>query len=497
MLSSSWTRRNGSVFVLTQAAFYLFVVALCAYGEATPPKGYIPLTSIRSLLDHPPSQSEVSLRGSVTYIGRELVVQDQTGAIAVDTRSGVGVSLGDEVEISGQLDKRPGIPIIRNAKIQVLWAGSTPLPLAMSPDDAAEGAYNGMLVSTEGRLIKAISDSSNRLRLTVESGSQLFTCALDGETVPGNQLPEVGATIRCTGVLAVEPGTVVLETGTFAVLMRSSSDVRLLTAAPWWSPRHLILLFVSLSVFVWIGYRVHLKNIQARMKMIMEERSRIAREIHDTLAQGFAGIALQLQSLDRTLEKPTAAAINHLDVALQMVRRCRAEAHRSIATLRTLHSDGNLASMAQRLLRQLIQSSHLRLIVKEQGIARPFSDEVATQILRITQEAVANIIEHAQATTVTVWFQYQVDSFLLEIIDDGRGFDPERVKSVDEGHFGIAGMRERAAQIGAVFTIESGRQSTALRLKLPFPPTRATFSWTTKYKKGPGGPLRHRSSLDR
>jgi signal transduction histidine kinase len=430
------------------------------------------LTSVRSLLDDPRTQFQIVLRGTVTYNTRQLIVQDQTGAIAVDAPANTNLNLGDEVEVHGQLEKRSGIPIIRNATVQDLWAGSTPLPLAMTADETAEGAYNGMLVSTEGRLIKITLESS-RLRLTMESGSQLFTCVLDGDSIPEDSTPDVGATVRCTGVLALEQDTDALNTGTFLILMRNRHDIRVLAAAPWWTPRHLIFLFLLLLVLVWIGYRVHLRNIRARMNMILDERSRIAREIHDTLAQGFAGIALQLQGLERTMEKRSASTDAHLAMALQMVRRSRAEAHRSIATLRTLHSYQNLAAMTERLLKQLTQPAHLALIVEQHGVVRPFSDEVTTQILRISQEAVANIIEHARATTITLSFDYQPTSFALTIVDDGIGFDLERAKSLADGHFGIAGMKERAAQIAAEFSIDSSTQGTRLRLLLPLRPARS------------------------
>jgi len=449
------------------ASVYLLLTQVQLTAMAESPSS---LTSVRSLLEDPRPQSEVVLRGAVTYNDRELIVQDQTGAVAVDAPGSMSVSLGDEVEIRGRLEKRAGIPIIRNATVQDLWAGSTPLPLAITPDEAAEGAYNGMFVSTEGRLIKITSESGSRLRLTMESGSQLFTCVLDGDPLPDSLTPGVGASVRCVGVLALEQGEGALDAGTFLVLMRDHQDVRILAAAPWWTPRHLVFLFLMLLTLAWLGYRIHLRNIRARMGMILEERSRIAREIHDTLAQGFAGIALQLQGVDRTIEKQSAATHAHLAMALQMVRRSRAEAHRSIATLRTLHCYHDIASMAERLLKQLTQPAQLSLIIEQSGSPRPFSDEITTQILRISQEAVANIIEHACATTVTITFDYQPAIFLLTISDDGTGFDVEHAKSLTEGHFGIAGMRERADQIGGEFSIESNSRGTRLHLSLPMRP---------------------------
>jgi signal transduction histidine kinase len=167
------------------------------------------------------------------------------------------------------------------------------------------------------------------------------------------------------------------------------------------------------------------------------------------------------------MENKSPATNAHLAMALHMVRRSRAEAHRSIATLRTLHSYQNLAPMAERLLKQLTDPASLSLSIEQHGAAYPFSDEITTQLLRVCQEAVANIIEHAHSTSVKATFEYQPAKFILEISDDGIGFDPELTRSLDEGHFGIVGMRERAEQIGAEFSIESNYRGTRLRIILP------------------------------
>ena len=447
-------------------------VASSRPGERPSPP---PLTSVKDLLDEMPPPSSINIRGIVTYVGKEIVVQDQTGSVAVDPPPSLNAALGDEVQITGRLERRPGLPIIRDAHVHVLWAGSTPLPLAIVPDEAATGAYNGILVSTEGRLVKVVSDEGAHLRLTLDGGSQLFTCALDADTIPQSQIPEVGSTVRCTGVLAVEQRVVVVDTGTFVILLRDRQDIHILSDAPWWNSRHLVILVLLLLVRAWIGYRIHLRNLRARMNMIVEERSRIAREIHDTLAQGFAGIALQLQSLDASMKKGSSISDEHLRMALQMVRRSRAEAHRSIATLRTLHSGHNLSTMAERLLKQLIQASPLQLTIEEHGTARPCPDEVSTQILRITQEAVANIVEHAKAKSILLRFEYGHDDFVLLVIDDGCGFDPEHAGSLDDGYFGIGGMRERAMQISGELSITSTPHGTTLRLRVPMRPHHSFF----------------------
>ena len=447
----------------------------------------LPLLSIRELLEGQGTGTHVLLRGAVTYNGQELVVQDQTGAIAVSSSSPVSVALGDQVEVQGDLVKRHAIPLVGNAKVRMLWAGSTPLPLAITPDEAAEGAYNGMLVAIEGRLIKTIAAGNGALRLTLESGNQLFTCILEGGMSPVRLNLTPGSVLRCTGVLSFNQPDRAFESGTFLVLLRTGTDVHLLTPAPWWTPRHLLLLFVLLLPIAGLGYRVHLRNVEARLTLILEERSRIAREIHDTLAQGFAGIALQLQGVSRSMGEQSAVTNAHLAMALQMVRRSRAEAHRSIAALRTLHNHEDLAAMLGKVVRQLAEPAMLTLTVTQQGVPYRLSDEVASQILRISQEAIANIVEHAAARAVDVAISYASDFITVEIRDDGRGFDLHTVGSVECGRFGITGMRERAHQIGALLSIRSGPDGTSLKLDIPAPRKvrRATQLFARRQRRTP------------
>lgn len=458
--------RRGTLLRIVLACSVLFPTAAAPAQRHTTDTSS-PLTSIRDLLDAHRSQQDVLLRGAITYNGQELVVQDQTGAVAVSSPSPVSAALGDQVEVQGDFETRTGIAVVRNANVRILWPGSTPLPFAITPDEAAEGAYNGMLVAIEGELIKAITAPDGALRLTLDSGNQLFTCTLEpgAPSIAISLTP--GSTLRCTGVLSFNQPERAFESGTFLVLLRNGTDVHLLIPAPWWTPKHLMLLFLLSFPMLALGVHLHTRSVRARMALIVEERSRIAREIHDTLAQGFAGIALQLQGVHRTMGKQSSATDTHLSMALQMVRRSRAEAHRSIATLRTLHTYEDLAVMVRKLLRQLAEPAQLELSVTQRGTPVAVSDEVTSHILRISQETIANTVEHAHARAVSVAITYTADKLVMEIQDDGHGFDPDTVASVESGHFGIAGMRERAQQIRAALSIRSGPEGTTLRLEIP------------------------------
>lgn len=435
-------------------------------GQKTESQGTT-LASIREILEGQRTRTHALLRGTVTYATGDLVVQDQTGAIAVHQTAPSTFRLGDQVEVQGDLQDRSGIPLITNASVRFLWAGSTPLPLAITPEEAAEGAYNGMLVAIEGELVKALPTATGGFSLTLYSDNQLFTCNTELGPKGTGMSFDPGATLRCTGVLSFSQPERAFESGTFLILLRSATDVHTLTPAPWWTPKHIGLLLLAALPLVLLAYRMHLRNVRARMTLVLEERSRIAREIHDTLAQGFSGIALQLQGVNRTMGEQSDATNTHLAMALQMVRRSRAEAHRSIAALRTLHSDEDLGGMLEKLLMQLTGPAGLHLQVIRHGTPLLLSDEVSGQVIRIAQEAVANVVEHAHARQVTATVTYASNSVALEIKDDGRGYDPAEVASVEDGHFGIAGMRERAAQIQGTLDINSGAEGTQLLLQVP------------------------------
>lgn len=350
-----------------------------------------------------------------------------------------------EARRSGDHVSLRGLPLISGADVRILGPASPPLTLAITPHEAAEGAYN----------------------LTLDGGKQLFTCIFEAGLAKRHSDLTAGEVLRCRGVPSVNSPEPAFQSRTFSVLLRSGNDVHLLTPAPWWTPTHLLLVLSLLLLLALLGYRLYLRSVQARLTLVIDERARIAREIHDTLAQGFAGIAMQLQAIERSMGQQSAATNAHLAMALHMVRRSRAEAHRSIATLRTLHSYEGLAEMLQKLLQQLTNSANLTLTVVQRGTPVRLKDEVASELLRICQEAVANTVEHAQARSVHATLHYTARLLSLEIQDDGCGFDTEAIGSLDAGHFGMVGMRERAAHIHATFSMHSGPGGTRLRLEVP------------------------------
>jgi signal transduction histidine kinase len=213
---------------------------------------------------------------------------------------------------------------------------------------------------------------------------------------------------------------------------------------------------LAISLLVWALYRLRIRQIRARFLAVLAERNRIAREIHDTLAQGFVGIGLQLEAVKANLVDPTEAARQHLDLAGNLVAHSLEEAHRTVWNLRSQSlEDGPLSEALSTIMKQLTEGARIEARMKVSGAERRLPIRVETHLLRIGQEAIINAVKHARAQNIEVELRFDAESVTLRVRDDGRGFDVETAPSTNEGHFGLTGMRERAKQIGGRLQINS------------------------------------------
>jgi two-component system NarL family sensor kinase len=185
-----------------------------------------------------------------------------------------------------------------------------------------------------------------------------------------------------------------------------------------------------------------------------EERNRLAREIHDTLAQGLSAIALQLETADALLETGSdpESAVRAVQRALGLTRTNLEEARRSVLDLRAAPLQGrNLAEALSALAEQVAQQG-LQVAFEETGGQRPLPVRVQASLYRIAQEALANVVRHAGAGRATLRLVTTLHEVRLTVEDDGRGFDVDRVP---QGRYGLVGLNERARLLGGRFTLES------------------------------------------
>ena len=199
---------------------------------------------------------------------------------------------------------------------------------------------------------------------------------------------------------------------------------------------------------------------QARESGISEERRRLAREIHDTLAQGLMGIITQLQAAQGAGPGAEAGA-RHIEVAIDLARESLTEARRSVQALAPEPLDGaRLPDAIQDVARRWCELHGLEVSFTTTGTARVMRPEIEVALLRTAQEALTNVAKHAGATRVGLTLSYMEDLVTLDVRDDGVGFvtvngsGPRRPRN-DQGGFGLPGMRQRVEGVAGTLEIES------------------------------------------
>ncbi|MER5953595.1 sensor histidine kinase [Streptomyces sp. NPDC001893] len=245
------------------------------------------------------------------------------------------------------------------------------------------------------------------------------------------------------------------------------------------------LLGAAVAVATVIGYQTLYRESERRRHLIEEliatraelaaaertagtlaERERLAREIHDTLAQGLSSIQLLLRAAQRALP-PQSPAAPHIEQARAAAQDNLAEARRFVRALSPPDlENGSLAGALERLC---ATAPGLTVRFQESGTPAGLPTPYEVALLRIAQSALANTVRHAGARRAEITLSFMDTAVALDIVDDGRGFDPASAPSGDGG-FGLPAMRSRAESLGGTFTVESAPgQGTAVAITLPLP----------------------------
>lgn len=294
--------------------------------------------------------------------------------------------------------------------------------------------------------------------------------------------------VRVTGVCSVEMGdwesfAAYRKPTGFSLLVQNSDAIELLRSAPWWNLTRVVWLLGAVAALlcgvvavVWWITKSRLRETtrtrdaaQAQFVAILTERTRIAREIHDTLAQGFAGISVQLEVLSDRMHDASGSLRRHLDLARDLVRSSLDEARRSVWNLRAQAlEEASLQEALRRLGKQLTDGSNTGFELSVEGPSRALPIDVENNLLRIGQEAITNAVRHARATKIYLSLSYLADRVCLIVIDDGKGFDPNSVGPSARGGFGLPGIRERADAMHASLDIVPEKAGGS-RLELSVP----------------------------
>jgi signal transduction histidine kinase len=235
------------------------------------------------------------------------------------------------------------------------------------------------------------------------------------------------------------------------------------------------LLAILLAGLTVVMYRVRVKHLRQRFDLILAERSRIARELHDTLLQGLSGITMQLQAL--WMRMPTSKEKHFLAEIIEDAGACSQEARQSLWGLRTRGtSTQEFSDKLAQICREVLQESTISFKLDLQPVGLQALPETEYQLLRIAREVVSNTLAHADATVLHVHLQINKGQLHLQFEDNGIGFAAQNgIKLLD--HFGLVGIRERAEEIGAELTVSSAPgEGTQITIRLPLTKVRASES---------------------
>jgi signal transduction histidine kinase len=215
------------------------------------------------------------------------------------------------------------------------------------------------------------------------------------------------------------------------------------------------------------------RNLRQRFTAVLEERNRLAREMHDTLIQGCAGVSALLEAASSAREVSPSISDELLDRARNEVRATVDEARLAVWNLRQSSGEG-LASAISQLTRRLGLESGIPIRFESSGAALDLGAENERSLLMIVREALQNALRHAAPKQVSVALSSDRRGLQVEIEDDGRGFDPSIMNSPNGHspngqHYGLIGMRERAEKLGGRLLLTSSPgKGTQVRLSVPY-----------------------------
>jgi signal transduction histidine kinase len=447
----------------------------------------LPIADLRLLA--PNQSSQVTVHGVVTLVSPTLFVQDSTGGIAIpQAHTGTPVQIGDSVEAHGNVELHDFSSVLRNADVRLLWSHTPVPPVSVTASQAATGVFDAQFIQTEGRLVSEQRAGDKSVVLKLEEGSQSFIAIAAypslAETL--NRLKN-GSRLRLRGICVTDRAYAQNEIP-FAVLMRSAEDVQMIEPPPWWNAKHIVGLIVgllTLSLGIQMSYTTFKRS---QLRAVIEERERLGLEMHDTLAQSFAGVGFQLEALCEEA-RPGTSMRAQLQSTVDMVRAGHLEARRNIAALRPGNLDQmDLAKALELAAHTIIQGGPIAISTSVHGEPRPIPLRIGDTLFRIGQEAIANAVRHGHPHTIYLRVVYGRPSVKLTVRDDGDGFSWRQ----ESPGFGIRGMKRRADSIEATLRIRSSPgHGTSVQVRAILPSALLSVWWQRirirNRKRGPHG----------
>jgi len=514
------TRYNASLRQLITVSIYVPDVAdfIVEKAETVNPfnQPVIALNSVAQYHRDDFPGKRVHVKGIVTCQrpGEDLFLKDKTGGLEIETGQPETFTPGDVVEVVGFPKVENFLPVLQDAFARKTGEPNVkPVPQNASIRGIESGLHQADFITLQGKVIDRIIRRV-RLQMTkqpmpetvlvLQSGNAIFTAQVDApDGKPELTSLLIGSSVEVSGVCLTKidnQGKVV----SFQILIPTAQDVRVVQKPSWLTPRHLLIcvgavLSILILISSWtvaiskknsalnvlIGEREKAQNelqqandqleerVRARTKQlefqvtarkeselqfkaVLGERTRLAQELHDTVEQTLTGIALQLDIAAKLYAQNPTDALNHLELARNLMFRSQMEVRQSVWDLRCLVQEQfDLSSALLERARQVTSGTGIHVDLKIKGQVRALPEVVEENILRIGHEALTNVVKHARATSVNIHLEFEPQQVVLRIQDNGHGFVPQNAVGPREGHFGLLGMSERIKRLGGQFNLVS------------------------------------------
>ncbi|MGB7343807.1 MAG: ATP-binding protein [Pirellulaceae bacterium] len=435
------------------------------------------------------------IEGTVTYYDGDLLIYVQENDVGIQVRLNepASIDIGDRVEVSGFIDTTRYLSGLRGAMVRPIGRDKDPVAIPTTITQIIEEhpgfkqwqpktkkSCDGQLIQLSGRLLDFQAGMAPQPhRLEIDCGDAIATAFLAGgirKLSPGTELsvtgiaklnfPETFSTVKLA-----KPDRVDL-------LLRNANDIVVLSHPSWWTPRRtfnalLIVAGFALLAFLWaftmqrtLTQRTNqlAREMRDRRDAALEfqgaiqERTRLAANLHDTVLQTMAGLAYQIEACGQRGHSEPQAFQAHLETAKRMVQHGQDDLRNTVWALHCLPlDDGTFPDSVEQAIRKFGQGHDTTINVTYADDFPLLADFIAGNLLLVIQESIHNALKHASAKCIDVELNVSQDRnrISVSVRDNGSGFDVNRRQTSSDGHFGLEGMEQRIERLNGTFDIES------------------------------------------
>ena len=420
------------------------------------------------------------LSGSVAAAGRRraiVLADDGFIALAVPSEDSERPVTGRRVTLSGFAETDP----LRLRFTETLFRNEGPgLPPTEPISDIDNlklvgGAYHGSVIAVSGPVLAVSVDADGTVaELATQFDDVRMAIDVSALDLRREDLPGAGSIVQFTGACVNEyesssPAEAFPRFRGIVLIPRAMDDIKILRAPPWWTPFRLLLviLFLLLAIafiLMWNraikivserrGHELYNERIgHALAEQKVEERTRLAIELHDSISQTLTGVSLQLDGAAK-VSSAGGSPLELLSSARQMLASCRGEMRRCLWDLRSrTFEETDMTEAVMRTLAPHMENADVQ--VRFNVPRERLSESTVHTVLRIIRELVVNAIRHGGAKSIKVAGEYHDGTISFSVRDNGCGFDPETAPGPQQGHFGLQGVRERLDKFNGNLVIES------------------------------------------